>query len=234
MFKQLPLSVNLHVDATFDNFYVSGSNQVAVDALRHFCLSPQEHFFYVWGTGGSGISHLLHAVQHHTESMSVQYLPLAELLSSDVEYHAEDIFSGLELFDLIVVDDLQKLAGVERWEHSFFHLYNRLRDMGKQLLVGANTSSRELAIALPDLQSRLQWGMSYQLHALNDDEKKLAILSRAEAMGMRLGEDVLQFMLTHYSRDLRGLMGSLDQLDKASLAQQRHLTIPFVKQVILL
>jgi DnaA family protein len=234
MFKQLPLSVHLRVDATFDNFYIPGSNQVAVDALQYFCKTPTEHFFYLWGADGSGVSHLLQAVQHYSQALNIQYLPLAELLSADLDYSPDDVLSGLESLDLVVVDDLQMLAGIESWEHAFFHLYNRLRDAGKQLLVGANMSPRALPVGLADLDSRLQWGVSYQLHALSDSDKKLAILSRANAMGMRLGEEVLQFMLNHCSRDLRSLMESLQVLDQASLAEQRHLTIPFVKQVLAL
>lgn len=232
MFKQLPLSVNLRVDATFDNFYVSDSNRVAIEALKHFCLSPTEHFYYLWGNGGSGVTHVLQAVQHYQKEIRIQYLPLAELLAVHNEYSAEAAFGGLESLDLVVIDDVQKLAGMADWELGLFHLYNRLRDAGKQLLVGANTAPRELPIALADLQSRLQWGISYPLYALNDDEKKQAICTRAEAMGMPLNDDVLQFMLTHCSRDLRALMDLLKQLDKASLAEKRHITIPFVKQVL--
>lgn len=232
MFKQLPLSVNLRVDATFDNFYVSDSNQVAIEALKHFCTSSNEHFYYLWGTGGSGVTHVLQAVQHYQQALTIHYLPLAELLVVKDAYSAQTVFSGLESLDLVVIDDVQQLAGIEDWELGLFHLYNRLRDAGKQLLVGANTAPRELPIALADLQSRLQWGISYPLYALNDDEKKQAICSRAKAMGMPLSDEVLQFMLTHCSRDLRGLMGLLKQLDKASLAEKRHITIPFVKQVL--
>lgn len=232
MFKQLPLSITLRVDATFDNFFISESNHVAVQALKFFASSNTEHFFYLWGAESSGVSHLLQAAQHQSLARNIQYLPLAELLGGDVTYHPSEIFDGLESLDLLVVDDLQIIAGNAEWELAFFHLFNRLRDAGKQLLVGANQSPREIAVSLADLQSRLQWGVSYQLLSLNDDEKKQAILSRAEALGIRLNDDVLQFMLTHCGRDLRGLVDIINQLDKASLAEKRHITIPFVKQVL--
>ncbi|MFT5116882.1 MAG: DnaA family protein [Kiritimatiellia bacterium] len=232
MCKQLPLSISLRVDATFDNFYVSASNAVAVDALKHFCDVSNEHFFYVWGKGGSGVSHLLQAVQHRAADLNIQYLPLAELLSPAEAYTPDDVFSGLEVLDLVVIDDLQKIVGLDNWQLGLFHLYNRLRDAGKRLLIGANGSPRELDLNLADLQSRLQWGISYQFHALNDDEKKQAVLDRAEAMGMRLGDEVMQFILNHCSRDLRRLMDVLNTIDKASLAEKRHLTIPFVKRVL--
>lgn len=236
MFKQLPLSITLRVDATFDNFFISESNQVAVKALKFFASSytnsHTEIFFYLWGADSSGVSHLLQAVQHQALNRNIQYLPLAELLAVDASYSPQDMLDGLENLDLIVIDDLQVIAGKDEWELAFFHLFNRLRDAGKQLLVGANQSSREVAILLADLQSRLQWGVSYQLLTLDDDEKKQAILSRAAALGIRLNDDVLQFMLTHCGRDLRGLVDIVNQLDKASLVEKRHITIPFVKQVL--
>lgn len=232
MCKQLPLSITQRVDATFDNFYVPGSNAVAVDALKHFCDATNEHLFYMWGKGGSGVSHLLQAVQHRAADLNIQYLPLAELLASADAYTPEDVFSGLEVLDLVVIDDVQKIVGRDNWQLELFHLYNRLRDAGKQLLIGANCSPRELALNLADLHSRLQWGISYQLHTLNDAEKKQAVLERAEAMGMRLSDELMQFILNHCSRDLRQLMDVLNTIDKASLAEKRHLTIPFVKRVL--
>jgi DnaA family protein len=232
MFKQLPLAINLRIDATFDNFIVSESNQVAVDALQFFGATSSECFFYLWGVKGSGVSHLLQAIQHQESWRNMQYLPLAALLGNNPAYQPEDIFSGLECLDLVVIDDLQMLAGNSSWEFAFFHLYNRLRDAGKQLLVGAGESPRELSVELPDLQSRLQWGVSYQLIALNDEEKKQVVFTHAEALGMRMSDDVLQFMLTHCCRDLHGLVDIVHRLDQASLAERRHISIPFVKQIL--
>lgn len=232
MFKQLPLSVTLRVDSTFDNFYISEPNVQAINALTFFCQQEEEHFFYLWGVGGSGVTHLLQAVQHYAASLTIQYLPMAELIKLSAEYSVDDIFLGLESLDLIVIDDLQVIEGRDDWELALFHLYNRLRDLGKKLLVGAHVSPKALAINLPDLQSRLQWGISYSVQALNDDEKKQVVLSHAEAMGMRLSDEVMQFMLNHCSRDLRKLMDVLYIMDKASLSEKRHLTIPFVKQVL--
>jgi DnaA-homolog protein len=236
MLTQLPLSIGLRVDATLENFYISHANAMTVNAIKQFCQHPNEHFFYLWGNGGSGISHLLQAIQHQAAHSNIHYLPLAELFetagSYSRNYSLEDMFSHLESLDLIVIDDLEKITDIENGEIALFHLYNRLRDQGKQLIVGAHASPRELPLQLPDLQSRLNWGISYQLYALNDNEKKQALIDRANAMGIRLSDEVTHFMLTHCSRDLRQLMQALSILDNASLSEKRPLTIPFVKQVL--
>lgn len=259
MFKQLPLPMPLTVDTSFDDFYVSESNTVVLAALKHFCqsrvagnkaiahnmmdvveldadvrlsdnllFSPSEHFFYLWGHEGSGVTHVLEALQALPTAMNVQYLSVGSMLHSS----PDAAFLGLDAVDLLIIDDVHQLAGKASWELALFTLYNRLRDAGKQLLVGSHIAPRELAIDLPDLQSRFQWGLSYQLHSLNDDDKKQALLLRADSLGMRLGEGVMQFILNHCSRDLRQLMNVLTLMDKETLSEQRHLTIPFVKQIL--
>ncbi|ODS24984.1 DnaA regulatory inactivator Hda [Candidatus Endobugula sertula] len=228
MYKQLPLSITLQVDATFDNYFTSDGNVLPVEALQYFCQHPQEPFFYLSGPSGSGVTHLLQAVQHQLSQFNVQYWPLKELMT----HPAEDMFLELDSLDMVILDDLELMAGKTEWELVLFHLYNRLRDSGKQLLIGAHFTPKELEVNLSDLKSRLQWGISYRLQSLNDNDKKRALIFRADALGLRLNDDVTQFILNHCCRDIRQLMFLLDIMDKASLAEKRQLTIPFVKRVL--
>ncbi|MGS2717050.1 DnaA regulatory inactivator Hda [Eionea flava] len=225
-FKQLPLPIPLSAEATFDNFYISNENQLTITALRE-CTKNRELFFYLWGSG-CGVSHVLQAIQHEQSDRTIVYLPLKEL----VQYPAEDVLAGLDTAEMVILDDLQSVVGKEDWEHVLFHLYNRLRDANKRLIIGAQLSPRELPVGLPDLQSRLQWGMSYRLSTLSDDDKQQAIKLRAKNLGLRIGDEVIQYIFNHYSRDFRQLMHFLSLIDEASMAEQRHLTIPFVKQVL--
>ncbi|MFT6103477.1 MAG: DnaA family protein [Candidatus Endobugula sp.] len=226
MFKQLPLSMPLSAEATFDNYYLPESNRATVDAIQLF-MQQRENFFYLWGVG-SGVSHVLQAIQHDKPELIIQYLPLKEL----VQYPAEEVLTGLEAVDVVILDDLQYIAGNTDWERETFHLYNRLRDAQKRLVVGSQIAPRGLPIQLADLQSRLQWGISYSLQPLTDEDKRRALLLRSQNLGLRMSDEVVQFMLNHYSRDLRQLMVMLNKMDEASLSEQRHLTVPFVKQVI--
>jgi len=247
---QLPLSIQLRVDATFDNFYVSSVNTLVVDALRYFVEQDDETYFYLWGASGSGVSHLLQAAQHlishqaqnqqHRSAMTtktIQYLPLASILDANDAlntnaYTPEEVLSGLEYLDMVVIDDIQCLAGKPLWEQGMFHCFNRLRDSGKKLLIGGDVSPKHLEVTLPDLHSRLQWGVTYQLQSLDDASKKQALHLRAKGMGLSLSEDTVQFLLNHCSRDTAHLMEQLQQLDQACLIEKRPVTIPFVKQVL--
>ena len=84
---------------------------------------------------------------------------------------------------------------------------------------------------MPDLRSRLQWGPVFQLKPLSDEKKIIALQLRANQRGLVLPDNVAQYLLTHFPRDLFTLFERLDELDKASLAMQRRLTIPFIKSV---
>jgi len=230
--QQLSLSVNLNDDATFENFYAPPQthNAMVVQGLRQQLNDGGESFIYVWGAPGCGLTHLLQAACHQAQSagLSVQYLPLRDL----VGYAPEELFTGLEMVDLVCLDCLPTVAGRPDWELAIFNLYNRLREEGKRLLVAAEHSPRELALSLEDLRSRLQWGLTYQVHSLSDDDKQQALQMRARARGLELSDEVAQYIIQRLPRDTNELFWQLQRLDHASLAEQRKLTIPFVKKVL--
>ncbi len=85
---------------------------------------------------------------------------------------------------------------------------------------------------MPDLASRMSWGVIYRLHELSDDEKLLALDARAADKHMPLSSDVLNYIFQRHSRDLQSLLEVLNRLDELSLAEKRRLTIPFVRQVM--
>jgi DnaA family protein len=231
--RQLSLGVSLNDDATFENFYTpAGSgNARTVELLRRQAQAQGEPFIYLWGSSGVGLTHLQQAGCHLAQSsgLSIQYLPLAELAGCA----PEELFDGLDHLDYISIDGLHAVAGRPDWERALFHFYNRLRDTGRCLLVSALQGPQELPVALPDLRSRLHWGVTCQVQPLSDDDKRQALMYRARARGLDLNEEVANYILQRVPRDMKQLFGYLQRLDRASLAEQRKLTIPFVKKVLL-
>lgn len=229
--EQLSLRINLNDDATFENFFLQqyDSKHQAVTVLQDQLCSEGESFIYLWGASGSGVSHLLQASCHQASAkgLSAQYLPLGELLG----YPPQQLLENLEQLSLLCLDDLQVIAGNRNWEEALFCLYNRIKDVGGRLLLGANCSARELPLQLPDLQSRFGWGPVFQLLASNDDEKKAILQFRASRRGMDLNEDVAQYLISRAARNMGELMDCLDKLEEVSLQESRKLSIPFVKQV---
>ncbi|SDK69790.1 DnaA regulatory inactivator Hda [Microbulbifer yueqingensis] len=231
--QQLPLGVSLRDDATFDNFYLSPDdpNRQAVTALKDFAAGRlPEQVIYLWGEEGAGVSHLLQSACQSAEEAgrSFQYLPLGELLPMNPAV----IFDGLEQLELVCIDDLHLLQGQQQWQTALFHLYNRVRDGGGQMLLGARRSPRGLGLELADLASRLQWGLTFQLQSLNDSDKLAALRRRSRLRGFDLPEDVALYILHRAPRHTGALFSCLEQLDRASLMAKRKITIPFVKEVL--
>lgn len=230
--QQLSLGVILNDDATFENFYAPSQSQNAqvVSLLRKQVELNGEPLIYLWGGDGSGLSHLLQAGCHFAQAkgMSIQYLPLADL----VDYASIELFSDLDHLDYLALDDIQAIAGRRDWEQALFHLYNALRDNGKRMLIAARGSAHDLPFKLEDLRSRLQWGLTYHVDQLNDADKKVALQVRAKARGLELSDEVAHYLLQRLPRDMHQLFAQLHRLDCASLAEQRKLTIPFVKKVL--
>ncbi len=228
MFKQLPLSFAPREVFNFASF-VSGDNQLAVAMIKQLVETASEKQIYLWSGKGQGKSHLLQAACHHAsrQNASACYLPVAEIMAQSV-----DIFEDLEQLDLICLDDVHLLAGDAAWEEALFDLINRVRASAGRLLMSADQPPESLAVKLADLRSRLLWGPVFQLQGLSDAGKREALQLRAQLSGLELAENVADYLLRHYPRDLFGLFERLDRLDTAAMAMQRRLTIPFVKTVL--
>jgi DnaA-homolog protein len=228
MINQLTLGVGLKDEATFANYF-AGKNSELLRQLKLAACGTGERVIYFAGFGGQGCTHLLQACCHEAQQnkMTAVYIPLANL--SDL---SPEIFDGLETLGLICIDDIHMIAGKPEWEEAFFHAYNRIHDAGGCLIVTANVLPKGLGLVLPDVVSRLSWGVVYQLQPLTDVEKLQVLIMRAERRGMTLSEEVGKFILTHCPRHMSTLFAALDALDKISLAAQRKLTIPFVKTVL--
>ncbi len=228
---QLPLGVRLRDDATFANFY-PGANAAAQGYVERLCEAEAgwtESLIYLWGGSGVGRSHLLQAACLRMEQLGLLavYLPLMELVE-----HGPSILDNLEQCELVCLDDVQALAGRADWEEAVFHLFNRLRDSGRRLLLAANAAPRELPVQLPDLQSRLSLALVFQLQELAEEDKLRALQLRASRRGLQLSDEVGRFILTRGARSMSGLFDLLERLDQASLQAQRKLTIPFLKEVL--
>ncbi|MDX2367065.1 MAG: DnaA regulatory inactivator Hda [Colwellia sp.] len=231
---QLTLSVQLPDDETFGS-YLSESNRLVVSQLTLFIeqsqvtKSNQPNSFYLFGLTGVGKSHLLHAcsayaAQLHKTSVC---LSCAELLLLSVE-----VLDGLEQIDVICLDDIQLIAGNTVWQQAIFDLYNRVLEQNNCLLISGDQSATQLGLSLPDLISRLSWGLTEQVKPLDDGEKVTALQYRASKRGLTLSIEAANFLLNRLSREMGNLIASLDILDKASIREQRKITIPFIKDVL--
>lgn len=228
MNKQLALTIRLNDEATLLDFNW-GNNKLLQQQLHNMLHHNEDRLLYLWGPSGSGKSHLLQACCQTTNStQSAIYLPLNCLK----EWGPQTI-EGLEEQTLICIDDIDIIAKDSVWEESLFHLYNKIKDMEKSILIiSGNQSPTTLPIQLADLRTRLSWGLVIQLMELSDEDKVNTLKLWALKRGFDLPESVGQFLLTRCSRNMHDLHNLLNRLDDASLAAQRKITIPFVKDTL--
>jgi len=230
---QLPLSFEPGELFTFDSF-ISGKNTVAVGLAQQAALGKGEQQLYFWGGEALGKSHLLQAMCNLAakNQRTVCYLTRVEI-SAQVRSNvsAASIFDGLEQVDMICLDDIDRWLRGDDWEMALFDLINRVRESNSCLIMASANPPEEAFVRLPDLRSRLSWGPIFQLQNLSDNEKFQALRFRAKQNGLELPENVADYLMQRYPRDMFGLFERLAALDKASMVMQRRLTIPLVKSV---
>ena len=224
---QLPLGFEPGELYTFESF-VSGNNEVATGLAQQTALNKGEKQLYFWGDLARGKSHLLQACCNLAakNQQTVCYLTQAEIKNQSTA-----MFDGLEQLQLICLDDIDSWLIDAAWETALFDLINRVRENNNRLIMASLHPPEEAFVKLLDLRSRLSWGPVFQLQELADKEKFQALHYRAKQSGLELPENVADYLMQRYPRDMFGLFERLAVLDKASMAMQRRLTIPLVKSV---
>ncbi|NID17025.1 DnaA regulatory inactivator Hda [Luteibacter yeojuensis] len=228
MTSQLPLALRWPRRQRFEHFH-PGENAAAVEAVRAAATAAAAPWVFVAGPVGSGRTHLLIAACQAAidAGRTAQYLPLAGWRGSRAT-----AIRGMAGSDLLVIDDIDSIAGEGDAEHALFDTFNRYRAEGCTLLFSATGSPASLDIALPDLRSRLGSLTQAVLKPLGDDERRHVLREQAGARGIELDDVVLDWLFVHHARDLGTLLDLLDTLDRASLAAQRRVTVPFLRNLL--
>ena len=224
---QIPLQLEPRRDSRFEDF-VSGPNHAVVEALKHMPDEPGSSIF-LFGDEGSGKTHLLNALCYETRERQARafYLTLKRLPKDAIAS-----LQGLEKLDLVCVDDLHVIAGDEAWEEALFHCFNRIREAHGRLLVSSRKRLSALNLGLPDLASRLAWGLRLPLMPLEDHDKLAVINLHSNALGFSLPEDVQQYLLKHHDRSMAALIQTVENLHQAALPNIRRLTVPLAREVL--
>jgi len=228
---QLVLNLRLRDASSFENYFVA-RNREAVEHLQHIVRSvgaaphSPASWLYLWGEPGTGKTHLLEAACRAAQEQghAPLYVPLAEKAGLTTA-----LLEDVEQVPLVCVDDVEVIAGDATWEAALFALYERLRAHGGMLVLAARTSPAAIGLKLADLATRLAAGLVYSLQPLTDEEKIAALRLRARRRGLEMTEEVANYLLTRFPRDMHSLFALLDRLDTATLAAQRRLTIPFLR-----
>lgn len=225
---QLPLAMPHGPEQRFDTFV--DPPEGLLPWLRAFATGdPMEGCGYLQGAGGSGKTHLLLAscATAREAGVAVAYLPLARLGSRTL-----DALRAQTDAVVLAVDDVDAIAGDGPAEQALFDLHNRARQQGARLLYAASRAPAGLGLDLPDLRSRLAQCTRMLLPGLDDAGRMRLLRQRAAARGLAIEPVAIEWLLRRVDRDPATLTALLERLDHASLAAQRRITVPFLREVL--
>jgi len=235
-------NTNLIPKYTFDNFVIGASNQFAHAACVAVANQPGDHYnpLFIYGGVGLGKTHLVNAIGHHSvtqrPSLKVVYLSsesfMNELIASLRRDKMDEFKRKFRNVDILILDDVQFIAGKERTQEEFFHTFNSLYETHKQIVITSDKFPKEIPGIEDRLRNRFEWGLIADIQP-PDMETRVAILQKkAEVEGVQLPHDVAIFLASNIDSNVRELEGSLTRLGAFSSLTKATITVELTKELL--
>jgi chromosomal replication initiator protein len=239
--------VTLNKNYTFENFVVGNSNRLAYAASIAIAKNPGKTYnpLYIYGGVGLGKTHLLQAIAHYIvknfPDLKIIYTT-TEKFTNEVIYAIQNAQSNRRLIDqfhrqyrtvdVLLIDDVQFLAGKERTQEEFFHTFNTLHDAGKQIVLTSDCPPKEIATLQERLTTRFEWGLVSDIQP-PDFETRVAILKKkADIEGIKVSDEVLFYIAKHIYSNIRELEGALVRLVATASLANEEITFDFTKRTL--
>lgn len=227
---------------TFESFVVGSSNQFAHAAARAVAESPSKAYnpLFIYGGVGLGKTHLMHAIghliKHHNSKARLTYVATEKFINdviSSLRYDRMVSFRDkYRNVDILLIDDIQFIAGKERTQEEFFHLFNALYDNQKQLVISSDCPPKDIPTIEERLKSRFEWGLIADIQP-PDLETKIAILQKkAESEKVKIPDNVAMFIASKIKSNVRELEGSLIRLVAYCQLKELEINVEVAQQVL--
>jgi chromosomal replication initiator protein len=233
---------NLVPKYTFENFVIGASNQFAHAACMAVANQPGDHYnpLFIYGGVGLGKTHLVNAIGHwaeaHNRGLKVVYLSsesfMNELIASLRRDRMDEFKAKFRTVDILILDDVQFIAGKERTQEEFFHTFNSLYESHKQIVITSDKFPKDIPGLEDRLRNRFEWGLIADIQP-PDVETRIAILQKkAEVERVQLPHDVAIFLASNIDSNVRELEGSLTSLGAFASLTKAPITVELAKEVL--
>jgi len=226
--RQTLIPISADTESSFSSFHAGPNTELLAELQRMARGVRAKPVLYFWGEAGSGKTHLLNACCQLAIERGAPHAYVPVDGAAPGHAHLEQIAPQA----LVCIDDFQAAAASDSWQVALFGLYEKLHSHAGALVVASDRAVGALNLGLKDLESRLMSGGVFRLAQLKEADKRAALKARARHKGFELTDPVLQFILTRFQRDTASLFALLERIDNASLAEQRRITVPFVKSLL--
>lgn len=206
---------------TFDNFVVGSSNDLAYAAAQAVSASPGQKYnpVFIYGGAGLGKTHLIQAIgnsiRQNKPDLSVLYVSSETFVSEfldHVQFKKKGFADKYRTVDVLIVDDVQFIAGKQATQEAFFHTFNHLHQSNKQIILSSDKPPKNIPTLTERLRSRFEWGMSIDIQ-MPDLETRIAIVrAKAALSGMEISEETSEYLAKNINTNVRELEGALNQL----------------------
>lgn len=227
---------------TFENFIVGDSNKFAHAACTAVAsqLSPQYNPLFIWGQSGLGKTHLLYAVtneiKRNNPNVKIIYKKCEEftneLITAISTYTTASLREKYRSADVLLIDDIQFIAGKESTQEEFFHTFTSLYEAGKQIILTSDRPPKEISHLSDRLRTRFEWGLMADIQPPTFELRTAIILKKAESLNISISPDIVDYLAEKLNNNIRQIEGAIKKISAVSILTATPITLDMCKRTI--